>query len=89
MRPELLLQTKKLLRAMDQFLLHVAIYTLVNLALIVFVFFNISERWGLLSIVVLWAFGLIYHGIRVYGRDPIDPNQRSGIFSVFTKFVGV
>ena len=89
MRPELLLQTKKLLRAMDQFLLHVAIYTLVNLILIVYVFFDIADRWGFLSIVVLWACALIYHGIRVYGRDPIDPNRRAGIFNVFTKFVGV
>jgi hypothetical protein len=79
MRPEILDQTRKLIKEMNMLMVHLGIYMLVNLLLLVFVFNNITERWGLLFIVLIWALGVIYHGIRVYGRDPM---KKKGIHAL-------
>ena len=71
MRPEVLAQTKKLIKQMNMLLVHLGIYMLFNLLLIVYVFNDISHRWGFLFVVVFWALAVIYHGIRVYGKDPV------------------
>ena len=89
MRPELLSQTKNLLRALDHLLLHVFIYMVINLGLIIYVFGNVSARWGLLFIVVLWACILIYHGIRVYGKNPMDKNTKPSLLSAMMKLAGI
>jgi hypothetical protein len=89
MRPELLSQTKNLLRALDHLLLHVFIYMVINLGLIIYVFRNVSARWWLLFIVVFWACILIYHGIRVYGKDPMDKNVKPNLLSAMMKLAGI
>ncbi len=70
MKPELLHQTQQLLKALRGLLIHVFLYLVFNIGLLLFVFDNMSQRWGFLFIIVLWAILLIIHGIQVYGKDP-------------------
>jgi hypothetical protein len=67
---------------MNFLLLHLGVYMLVNLILLVYVFNNITSRWGFLFVVVLWAFGVIYHGVRVYGKDPMKPKKMQALMGV-------
>ena len=69
-------KTKLLLQRLNHFMIHVVIYFLVNFGIIVIVFHNLSERWGLFFIAIVWAILLIYHALIVYGVDILKRKNR-------------
>ncbi|HNP18170.1 MAG TPA: 2TM domain-containing protein [Fulvivirga sp.] len=69
-------KTKQLLRQLNHFLLHVIVYFFVNMFIVVTAFTDISNRWWLFFIVIVWAFALIYHCLRVYGVDILSRKNK-------------
>ena len=68
-KQELYEKTKQLLRDLNYFLAHIVIYFVCNAALTFVIFKNITERWWMFFFVFLWALGVIYHALKVYGID--------------------
>ena len=66
---ELHRNTKRLLQRLNQFTLHVVLYFIFNFSLIWFIFGDLNKRWGLFFVGIVWAIGLIYHALLVYGVD--------------------
>lgn len=69
-------KTQKLLQRLNQFMIHVIVYFVLNFAIILIAFQNIAERWGLFFIAIVWAILLIYHAMIVYGIDILKPKKR-------------
>lgn len=72
---ELYKKTKKLLRQLNHFLVHVVIYFISNVFIAYIIFQNISEHWWLFFFIFSWAIGIIYHALRVYGVDVLNNND--------------
>ena len=89
MNSEIYEKTKRLIRALNLFVAHVFAYFLANVMLSIYTFSDIASRWGFLFIIALWALVLIYHGIRVYGIDPISGKRSPKLLSVLLKTMGV
>ena len=70
-------KTKKLLRDLNYFLAHVIVYFVCNAIGTFLIFKNMQERWWLFIFIIAWAFGLIYHALRVYGIDVINWKDRN------------
>lgn len=77
---ELHQKTKELYQKLNQFMVHVIAYFLVNFAIIAFVFQNLSQRWGLFFIALVWAILLIYHALLVSGVDFLKRHKRLKTF---------
>ena len=82
-------KTRRLVQALNIFVVHVFIYFISNISLALFTFRDISHRWPWLFLIVIWAVGLIYHGIRVYGLDPFSGKRKPGLLSLFLNSLGV
>lgn len=65
-------KTKKLLKDLNFFLAHIIIYFITNTVLIVVAFSDLTDRWWLFLVVIGWAFGIIYHALKVYGVEFIS-----------------
>lgn len=65
-------KTKKLLKDLNYFLAHIVIYFITNTVLIVVAFSDLTDRWWLFLVVIGWAFGIIYHALKVYGFEFIS-----------------
>jgi hypothetical protein len=68
--------TKQLLRQLNLFLLHVVIYFFINIIIVLIAFNDAANRWWLFFVVGIWAIGLIYHCLRVYGVDLLSPKNK-------------
>lgn len=81
-------KTKKLIDDLNYFMFHVIVYFIVNLSLMVFIFSNLDQRWWMFMPGIAWAFGLVYHSLRVYGYDPFNPKKKGLklLFSYLIKF---
>jgi glucan phosphoethanolaminetransferase (alkaline phosphatase superfamily) len=73
---ELHKKTKELYQKLNHFMIHVIIYFVVNFGIIYFVFQDISERWGLFFIAIVWAILVIYHALMVSGIDFLKRHKR-------------
>jgi hypothetical protein len=62
---EFLNKSRKLLRELNWYLLHIGVYLILNMSLVVYIYTNAAKRWPLLFIVVSWALLLIYHGLKI------------------------
>lgn len=82
-------KTRKLVRALNLFVAHVFAYFLANVFLSIYTFGDIATRWGYLFIIAFWALALIYHGIRVYGIDPISGKGSPRVLSFMLKTIGI
>ncbi len=81
MNNELYDKTRKLLRQLNHFIIHVVLYFFINMALVLTAFGDIQGRWWIFFIVLMWATGLIYHGFRVYGIDLFNTkDKKSNLF---------
>ncbi|MDH5474924.1 MAG: 2TM domain-containing protein [Cyclobacteriaceae bacterium] len=69
-------KTKKLLKQLNRFLIHVVLYFISNAALTFYIFQNIDERWWLFFFIFAWAIGMIYHALLIYGIDIIKKNDK-------------
>jgi len=76
MSTELYERTRRLLRQLNHFIIHVVLYFFLNMALILMAFYDIHNRWWIFFIVTIWAIGLVYHGFRVYGIDWFNPKNK-------------
>lgn len=74
MNEDLYNKTRELLSQLNYFIFHVIFYFILNIALVLAAFQDISSNWWVFFIVVFWAFGLILHGLKVYGINLF--NQR-------------
>jgi hypothetical protein len=88
MNSEVYEKTRRLIRALNIFVLHVFVYFLANISLSLYAFENIQDRWGWLFVIVAWAFILVYHGIRVYGIDPISGKRTPKLLSFIFGTIG-
>jgi hypothetical protein len=66
---ELQNNTKKLLKDLNYFIVHIFIYLVTNTVLIAVAFNRLEERWWLFIVVIGWAFGIMYHALKVYGVE--------------------
>ncbi|MEQ8927481.1 MAG: 2TM domain-containing protein [Fulvivirga sp.] len=84
-------KTKKLINDLNYFMVHVISYFVVNLPLMIYIFTDLGERWWIFLPAILWAFGLIYHSLRVYGTDPLRIKNKGlrMVFSYLMKLSGV
>ena len=89
MNPEIYDKTKKLIRELNLFIVHIFVYFLSNVTLALYVFRDVSSRWIWLFIIVCWALLVIYHGLRVYGIDPVKSKKEPKLLSVMTKLIGI
>ena len=69
-------KTKKLLRELNHFLIHVVVYFICNAVITFAIFQNVSSRWGMFFIIFAWAFALIYHAIRIFGMDSTNSDEQ-------------
>lgn len=69
-------KTKRLLNQLNHFIFHVVLYFCVNIALILAAFVDLQHRWWIFFIIGSWALGLIYHGLLVYGVDPLKSKNK-------------
>ncbi len=76
MNNELYQNTKKLLRQLNQFIVHVVLYFFVNMGLVLAAFSDLQGRWWIFFIVIAWALVLILHGLRVYGVDILNTKDK-------------
>jgi len=88
MDPKIYEKTRQLVKALNLFVAHVFCYFLANIMLSLYAFRDISNRWGWLFLIVCWAIILIYHGIRIYGIDPIEGKRSPRLLSVMLKSIG-
>ena len=65
-------KTKKLLNQLNYFLVHILVYLVTNTVLILVAFHDLQERWWLFIVVIGWAFGIIYHALKVYGVEFVN-----------------
>lgn len=70
-------KTKKLLKQLNYFIAHVLVFMVGNGFLVHTAFVEVSTRWWILTFVIIWAIILIYHGMRVYGVDPLNPKNKN------------
>ena len=70
--PESYRTTKRLLRDLNLFMVHVLLYFAANILLILYAFRNIGENWWMMFPVILWSVFLIYHGIYIYTNRKND-----------------
>ncbi|MEM6525706.1 MAG: 2TM domain-containing protein [Bacteroidota bacterium] len=73
-------KTKTLLKQLNYFIGHVLIFMVANAFLVHIAFSEVSKRWWILTLVMIWAISLIYHGMRVYGIDPLNPKNKKAKF---------
>ena len=74
-------KTMTLLKQLNYFIAHVLIFMSMNAFLIHTAFRDVSSRWWILTFVIIWALVLIYHGMRVYGVDPLNTkNKKTNLF---------
>ncbi|MEM6359369.1 MAG: 2TM domain-containing protein [Bacteroidota bacterium] len=74
-------KTRTLLKQLNYFIAHVLIFMSMNAFLIHTAFRDVSSRWWILTFVIIWALVLIYHGMRVYGVDPLNTkNKKTNLF---------
>lgn len=76
MNNELYDKTRKLLRQLNHFILHVILYFFINMGLVLMAFGDIQGRWWIFFIIMVWAIALIYHGFRVYGVDILNSKNK-------------
>ncbi len=83
-------KTKQLLKQLNYFIGHVLIFMSANAFLIHVAFEEVSKRWWILTFVIIWAVILIYHGMRVYGIDPLNPRNKKTklLFGWLVKLAG-
>ena len=88
MNNELHENTRKLLRQLNYFIVHVVLYFFVNMGLVLAAFDNIDGRWWIFFIVIGWALALIFHGLKVYGVNILNPKDKRAnlIWSWLMKF---
>ncbi|MGD1946707.1 MAG: 2TM domain-containing protein [Croceivirga sp.] len=73
------LETTKLKKAQERvnrikgFYIHAAIYTLINTFILINIFLNTDDfwQWGHFLTLFFWGIGLFFHGIRVFGFNPL------------------
>ena len=63
---ELYKSTRKLVNQLNYFLIHIAIYFVVNIVLVLFIFSNFNVLWWIWFPIILWAILLVYHGMVIY-----------------------
>lgn len=83
-------KTKMLLKQLNYFIAHVLVFMSANAFLIHTAFNDVSSRWWILTFVIIWAVVLIYHCIRVYGADPLNPKNKKTnlLWGWLLKFAG-
>jgi len=69
-------KTKELYQKLNHFMIHVVVYFVVNFGIIAFIFQNLSERWGLFFVAIIWAILMIYHTLMVSGIDFLKRKKR-------------
>ena len=69
-------KTKRLLLELNYFLIHVTAYFVINIALVIIAFGDLEKRGWIFYILLIWAPGLIYHCIRVYGIDLLKSKNK-------------
>ena len=84
-------KTKLLLRQLNYFIAHVVAFMVCNAFLVSTAFSQPKNRWLIVGFVVLWAVGLIYHGLRIYGIDLLNLKNKKTklLWSWFFKLSGV
>ena len=73
------LETTKLKKAQERvnrikgFYIHAAIYTLINTFILINIFLNTDDfwQWGHFLTLFFWGIDLFFHGIRVFGFNPL------------------
>ena len=69
-------KTQLFLKQLNYFIIHVLVFMLSNTFLMSVFFNENSNRWWFLFFVITWAVILIYHGLRIYGIDPLNRKNK-------------
>ncbi len=62
---EIIQSTKRLLRDLKYFTIHVIIYLPSNILLVLFAVKDLEENWWAFVPILFWAVALIYHGVLI------------------------
>ncbi len=74
MNKKLTEETRRFLKKLDRFLIHLSIYLVVNMALAIYTFTDFTTNWWILFPMICWALLLLYHAMEMKdqkGRIPL------------------
>ena len=81
MNKELVQDTQRFLRDLNALLIHIAVYLIVNISMVLFIFSDFNKYWWVLLPVIFWSLILIYHATQMAEKKKTTVKKL--IFAVF------
>ncbi len=62
---DFLSKSRKLLRQLNWYLLHIAMYLVASMSIVLFIYRSPASRWPWFFLILLWTVAVIIHGLHI------------------------